>query len=127
MKLRAIEGRRPDPDDAYAVVDFLVGKVLVPVEMTGDDGDLELVGQFLAQLRERMKKFELELHPEKTRLVRFGRFAGLNCHKEGRRKPETLAFLGFTHICGRSRVICQGFAGRSSGPGNPDVCAHPAL
>ena len=57
---------------------------------------------FLAQLRERMQKFELELHPEKTRLVRFGRFAGLNCHKEGRRKPETLAFLGFTHICGRS-------------------------
>ena len=36
--------------------------------------------EFLAQLRERMKKFELELHPEKTRLVRFGRFAGLNCH-----------------------------------------------
>jgi len=58
--------------------------------------------EFLAQLRERMKKFELELHPEKTRLVRFGRFAGLNCHKEGKRKPETIAFLGFTHICGRS-------------------------
>jgi group II intron reverse transcriptase/maturase len=57
---------------------------------------------FLAQLRERMQKFELELHPEKTRLVRFGRFAGLNCHKEGKRKPETIAFLGFTHICGRS-------------------------
>jgi hypothetical protein len=49
-----------------------------------------------------MRKFELELHPEKTRLIRFGRLAGQNCHKEGRRKPETLAFLGFMHICGRS-------------------------
>lgn len=60
---------------------------------------------FLEQLRERMQKFQLELHPDKTRLVRFGRFAGRDCHQEGRRKPETLAFLGFTHICGRS---CKG-------------------
>jgi RNA-directed DNA polymerase len=58
--------------------------------------------RFLEQLRERMQKFQLELHPKKTRLVRFGRFAGRDCHKEGRRNPETIAFLGFTHICGRS-------------------------
>jgi hypothetical protein len=58
---------------------------------------------FLDQLRERMGKFQLELHPEKTRLIRFGRFAGEDCHRDGRRKPETLAFLGFTHICGRNR------------------------
>jgi len=59
--------------------------------------------RFLDQLRERMQKFQLELHPVKTRLVRFGRFAAQNCHREGRRKPETISFLGFTHICGRSR------------------------
>jgi group II intron reverse transcriptase/maturase len=57
---------------------------------------------FLEQLRARMQKFNLELHPEKTRLVRFGRFAGTDCALVGR-KPETFTFLGFTHICGRSR------------------------
>lgn len=57
---------------------------------------------FLEQLRTRMQKFQLELHPEKTRLVRFGRFARAKCEREGR-KPETIAFLGFTHICGHTR------------------------
>jgi group II intron reverse transcriptase/maturase len=58
---------------------------------------------FLEQLRERMAKFQLELHPEKTRLVRFGRFAAGNGQRDGRRKPGTIDFLGFTHICGRTR------------------------
>ena len=58
---------------------------------------------FLDQLWERMLKFELELHPEKTRLIRFGRFAARDCHRDGRRKPEVIDFLGFTHICSRSR------------------------
>lgn len=58
--------------------------------------------KFLQQLNVRMAKFRLELSAEKTRLIRFGRFAGQHCHREGRRKPETMAFLGFTHICGRS-------------------------
>jgi RNA-directed DNA polymerase len=55
---------------------------------------------FLEQLRERLAKFGLELHPEKTRLIEFGRFATENRRNRGEGKPETFSFLGFTHICG---------------------------
>ena len=58
---------------------------------------------FLEQLRERMRKFGLELHPEKTRLIEFGRFAESNREGRGENKPETFDFLGFTHICGNTR------------------------
>lgn len=58
--------------------------------------------QFLADLRQRMEKFSLTLHPEKTRLIQFGRFAAPSRAKKGLGKPETFNFLGFTHICGRS-------------------------
>lgn len=58
--------------------------------------------RFLADLRERMAKFALTLHPEKTRLIEFGRFAAANRVRRGLGKPETFNFLGFTHICGRS-------------------------
>ena len=57
---------------------------------------------FLEQLRERMRKFGLELHPEKTRLIEFGRFAEENRKRRGEGKPETFDFLGFTHICGKT-------------------------
>jgi hypothetical protein len=50
-----------------------------------------------------MEKFELSLHPEKTRLIEFGRFAVQNRSRKGLGKPETFNFLGFTHICGQSR------------------------
>jgi RNA-directed DNA polymerase len=54
----------------------------------------------LADLQERFRKFSLELHPEKTRLIRFGRFARDDCRRhDGRKKPETFNFLGFTHYC----------------------------
>jgi len=56
--------------------------------------------QFLEQLRERLAKFGLELHPEKTRLIEFGRFAAERRKRRGEGKPETFNFLGFTHICG---------------------------
>jgi RNA-directed DNA polymerase len=56
--------------------------------------------KFLEQLRERMRKFKLELHPVKTRLIEFGRFAQSDRKKRGQGKPETFNFLGFTHICG---------------------------
>jgi len=54
-----------------------------------------------AALAERLAEYGLELHPEKTRVLRFGRFAHEHCAKEGRRRPETFDFLGFTHICAR--------------------------
>lgn len=56
--------------------------------------------QFLEQLKERLAKFGLELHPEKTRLIEFGRYAMERRKKRGEGKPETFNFLGFTHICG---------------------------
>jgi group II intron reverse transcriptase/maturase len=58
--------------------------------------------RFLEQLRERLRKFGLELHPDKTRLIEFGRFAAERRKRRGEGKPETFDFLGFTHICGRS-------------------------
>jgi RNA-directed DNA polymerase len=58
--------------------------------------------QFLEQLRERLRKFGLELHPDKTRLIEFGRYAAERRRKRGEGKPETFNFLGFTHICGTS-------------------------
>ena len=59
--------------------------------------------QFLEQLRERLRKFGLELHPEKTRLIEFGRYAAERREKRGKGKPETFNFLAFTHICGTSQ------------------------
>jgi len=58
---------------------------------------------FLDMLRERLKEFALSLHPEKTRLIEFGREAENNRKRRGLGKPETFDFLGFTFICGRSR------------------------
>jgi RNA-directed DNA polymerase len=60
--------------------------------------------RFLAALRERLSRFALTLHPEKTRLIEFGRFAAENRARRGLGKPETFDFLGFKHICGRSRA-----------------------
>jgi len=59
--------------------------------------------RFLTDLRERFAKFNLELHPEKTRLVEFGRFAARDRAARDLGKPETFDFLGFTHICAKSR------------------------
>ena len=56
--------------------------------------------RFLEELRERLGKFGLELHPEKTRLIEFGRYAAAHRKQRGEGKPETFNFLGFTHICG---------------------------
>ena len=72
-----------------------------------DDGVLgferrEDAERFLEQLRERLRKFGLELHPEKTRLIEFGRYATERRERRGEGKPETFNFLGFTHICGTS-------------------------
>jgi RNA-directed DNA polymerase len=58
---------------------------------------------FWAELTERMRKFGLELHPEKTRLLEFGPFAVTTRKQRGEGRPETFNFLGFTHICGKKR------------------------
>jgi hypothetical protein len=59
--------------------------------------------RFLVDLRERFAKFGLELHPDKTRLIEFGKHAARRRKSRGLGKPETFDFLGFTHICGISK------------------------
>jgi group II intron reverse transcriptase/maturase len=59
--------------------------------------------QFRAELEERFREFNLELHPQKTRLLEFGPFAAENRRRRGEGKPETFDFLGFTHICAKKR------------------------
>jgi len=63
-------------------------------------GDAE---RFLADLRVRFNQFNLALHSRKTRLIEFGRFAAEQRRRRGESKPETFDFLGFTHICGKTR------------------------
>jgi len=60
--------------------------------------------RFLENLRERLAMFGLELHPDKTRRIEFGRFAEENRKRRGEGKPETFDFLGFTHISGKNRL-----------------------
>ncbi len=71
--------------------------VVVGFEHEGD------ARRFLDAMRARLEEFMLSLHPEKTRLIEFGRFAAANRKRRGLSKPETFAFLGFTFICGKSR------------------------
>src|SRR6266700_3127156 len=74
-------------------------------------GDMIIVGfqhetdaqRFLDEMRTRLEEFALSLHPEKTRLIEFGRWAAENRKRRGLSKPETFNFLGFTFICGKSR------------------------
>ena len=59
--------------------------------------------RFRDAMRDRLREFSLSLHPAKTRLIEFGRFAAQNCKRRGRSKPETFKFLGFVLICDKSR------------------------
>ena len=59
--------------------------------------------QYLRDVRERLDRFGLSLHPDKTRLVEFGRFAFANRRRRGAGKPDTFDFLGFTHFCTQTR------------------------
>jgi len=59
--------------------------------------------RFLEEFRERLAKFGLELHPDKTHRIEFGRFAQENRKRRGEGKPETFDFPGFTHICAKNR------------------------
>jgi group II intron reverse transcriptase/maturase len=60
--------------------------------------------QFLIDLRERFTKFALELHPDKTRLIEFGRNAARDRAARGDGRPETFDFLGLTHYCGKTKA-----------------------
>jgi RNA-directed DNA polymerase len=57
----------------------------------------------LADLHRRLSKYELTLHPQKTRLIEFGKYASGNRKRKGKGKPETFDFLGFTHMCSKNR------------------------
>jgi group II intron reverse transcriptase/maturase len=59
--------------------------------------------QLLEELKERLRQFNLELHPEKTRLIEFGRYAASNRQNRNEGSPESFGFLGFTHSCGHTR------------------------
>ncbi len=59
--------------------------------------------RFLAELRQRFRRFSLELHPTKTRLMEFGRYAARDRQRRGEGKPESFDFLGFTHRCDKTR------------------------
>src|SRR6201997_4947526 len=59
--------------------------------------------RFWGEMRDRLQEFALSLHPDKTRLIEFGRFAAENREKRGLGKPETFKFLGFIFICAKSR------------------------
>ena len=61
--------------------------------------------RFLGELRERLRRFALELHPDKTRLLAFGLYAQARQEERGLKgNPETFNFLGFTHACGGGRL-----------------------
>jgi RNA-directed DNA polymerase len=60
--------------------------------------------RFVTELSIRLGQFGLEVEPTKTQMLRFGRFARQNCHRDGLKRPLTFNFLGFTHYCGQSRA-----------------------
>jgi retron-type reverse transcriptase len=82
-------------------VGVLENGVRTPAMMGTPQG--AVISPMLADLKKRMAEYALALHPDKTRLIEFGRFAAANRKARGLGKPETFDFLGFTHICGRTR------------------------
>ena len=78
------------------------GLVIYADDFVGTFQDKEDAARFLEAVKERFVIFELELEPDKTRLVEFGRFAEQNMKRRGEGKPETFDFLGFTHYCSKS-------------------------
>jgi RNA-directed DNA polymerase len=73
--------------------------------------------RFWDAMRDRLQEFSLSLHPEKTRLLEFGRFAADRRAQRGLGKPETFKFLGFTFICGQVARV------NSRSNGKPDAIA----
>ena len=80
--------------------------------------------RFLCDLKDRLAVFSLELHPDKTRLLEFGKFAIADRRARGERRPETFDFLGFTHYCRTTRKGRFGLgaeADRETGQPNPEA------
>jgi hypothetical protein len=86
----------------YSIVGDKTCFFIPPALCRGFENRIE-AERFLKAFRDRLAKFGLELHPEKTRLIEFGRFAARDREKRGEGKPETFTFLGFTHHCGKRR------------------------
>jgi RNA-directed DNA polymerase len=92
---------------AYRIAGIDVHKKMLAVVVS----DVEIDGQYQFERRtfgsnpEQLRSLAAWLveHPEKTRLIEFGRFAAPNREKRGEGKPETFTFLGFTHYCGKLR------------------------
>ena len=79
-----------------------------------------------------MQKFQLELHPEKRRLFEFGRHAAKNRKRPGLGKPETFDFLGFMHLCGKTKkgrflVLRQTVRKRMQAKLQRPICLGPAM
>ncbi len=81
--------------------------------------------RFLEEFRERLAKFGLELHADKTRLIEFGRFAAQHRKQRGEGKPETFTFLGFTHFCGRTTRAAM--TGVPIGKSNFQIADHTGV
>ena len=79
--------------------------------------------RFLADFRERLAKFGLELHAEKTRLIEFGRLARSNRQARGEGEPESFTFLGFTHYCGINSAGNSPSEGKRRGSGWRRSCS----
>jgi RNA-directed DNA polymerase len=88
--------RRRDAEGGMIIVRY-ADDIIVGFEREDD------ARRFLDAMRERLASFALKLHPDKTRLIEFGRRAAIERKKRGLGKPDTFNFLGFTFICGKSR------------------------
>jgi group II intron reverse transcriptase/maturase len=96
IDLWAERWRRREATGAMIIVRY-ADDVIVGFEHESD------ARRFLDAMRARMAQFALTLHPEKTRLIEFGRFAAENRKRRGLGKPDNFNFLGFTFVCGTSR------------------------
>src|SRR5690242_5022665 len=85
----------------HASGDIIIVRYADDIEMGFENR--EEAERFLSEWKDRLQKFGLELHPDKTRLIEFGRNAAGNRRKAGDGKPETFDFLGFTHISAQTR------------------------
>lgn len=92
-----IQARRRQPDGGEVVAVRYADDSALGFQKKGT------AERFLNEKRERLAKFGLTLHPDKTRLIEFGRFAEENRRERGQGRPETFDFLGFAHCCGKYR------------------------